>query len=323
MVSLFPIHRPKLGISFRAHALDLVEVRRGWGRTPTVTRVATRPLPAGLLTPNATTSNISDPAMLAKELAALLDGLRDRAVIIDLPMACGTLALHHFETLPSVRTEQEALLRWRLRQEEHLTAPDLTLLWQVFDSTESGKPRVSVLSVAIKPNILAQYHQVCEEAGLIPVSMGWSTFHLLELARVTLATVSEDLYVAHRTAEALIVLGFRQGCPVCLRVKPWRRAAGDLHRELLQTLRYFAQQGPPSQFATARTTPLYVVDETASAQKADPADSPPETWLDTLIVQDQWTVSVTRAEWATVPIAKTGLHPDQPPFGALAGLLAA
>lgn len=322
MLSLFPIHRPKLGISVRAHALDLVEVRRGWGRTPTVTRVATRPLPAGLLTPNATTPNISDSAALAKELAALLDGVRDRAVAIDLPMACGTLALHHFETLPQVRTEQEALLRWRLRQEEHLTAPDLTLLWQVFDSTGSGNPAVSVLSVAIKPSILAQYHQVCEDAELIPVSMGWSTFHLLELARVTLANRTEDVYVAHRTAEALIVLGFRQGCPVCLRVKPCRRAVGDLHRELRQTLRYFAQQGPPSTWTTARTTPLYVVDETASATTAEP-DSPPETWPETWMVQDQWTVSVTRAEWATVPIAKTVSPPDQPPFGALAGLLAA
>lgn len=323
MLSLFPIHRPKLGISFRAHALDLVEVRRGWGRAPTVTRVATRPLPAGLLTPNATTSNISDPATLAKELVALLDGLQDRSVAIDLPMACGTLALHHFETLPSVRTEQEALLRWRLRQDEHLTAPDLTLLWQVFDSTGSGNPAVSVLSIAIKPNTLAQYHQVCEDAGLIPVSMGWSTFHLLELGRVTLANRTEDVYVAHRTAEALIVLGFRQGCPVCLRVKPWRRTTGDLHREVLQTLRYFAQQEAPSQFATARTTPLYVVDETASATTADSPESPPETWPETWMVQEQWTVSVTRADWATVPIATTVFHPDQPPFGALAGVLAA
>lgn len=319
MFSLFPIHRPRLGISIRAHALDLVEVRRGWGRAPTVTRVATRPLPAGLLTPNATIPNISDPATVAKELVALLDGVRDRAVAIDLPMACGTLALHHFERFPAVRTEQEALIRWRLRQEEHLTAPDLALLWQVFDSTESGNPAVSVLSVAIKPSLLAQYHQVCEAAGLIPVSMGWSTFHLLELARLTLSTLSEDVYVAHRTAEALIVLGFRHGCPVCLRVKPWRRAAGDLHSELLQTLRYFAQQGPPSKWTTARTTPLYVVDETASDTTADSLESPPETWR----VQDQWTVSVSRADWATAPIAQTVSHPDQLPFGALAGVLAA
>ena len=323
MVSLFPIHRPKLGISFRAHALDLVEVRRRWRRAPIITRLATRPLPAGLLTPNATTPTISDSTTLAKELVALLDGVRDRAVAIDLPMACGTLALHHFEQLPPVRTEQEALLRWRLRQEEHLTAPDLTLLWQVFDSTGSGNPAVSVLSVAIKPSILAQYHQVCEAAGLIPVSMGWSTFHLLELARLMLSNSSEEAYVAHRTAEALIVLGFRQGCPVCLRVKPWRHTAGDLHREFRQTLRYFAQQGPSSMWTTARTTPLYVVDETTSAQATDSPDSPAETWPDTWMVQDQWTVSVSRAEWATVPIATTVSHPSQPPFGALAGLLAA
>lgn len=321
MFSLFPVHRPKLGISVRAHALDLVEVRRGWGRPPTVTRVATRPLPEGLLTPNATTATISDPAVLAKELIALLDGVRDRAVVIDLPMACGTLALLHFETFPTVRLEQEALLRWRLRQEEHLALPDLTMLWQVFPAPDADSTAISVLLVAIRQSILDQYHRVCEEADLLPVSIGWSTIHLLSLARSAFPGTQEEVFVAHRTAESLIVLAVRKGRPVGLRVKPVRRAHMDLKTELIQTLQYFVKEGAPAQQAAARTTPLYIVEEGDPASASSGPHDQTEIW--TLSHDPSWTVPVHRARWATAPIVSTVAAPVHPPFAALAGVLAA
>lgn len=317
MITFFPIHRPRLGISFRAHALDLVEVRRRWGQQPTVMRVVSRPLPAGLVVPGATQPNLADPAAVGKELSALLDGMRDRAMAIDLPIACGTLALHHFESFPTVRTDQEALLRWRLRQEEHLTASDLRLLWHSFYSPQSGSTGVSVLSVAIRKSVLDQYHHVCEDAALIPVSMGFSTFHVLDLARSVLSGTHEELYVVHRIAEALIVLAFRQGRPVCLRVKPVRRGTVDLKTELLQTLQYFAQQRPSLSHTAARATPLYVLDEVASGTEPGSADSS-EIWT----VHEGWTVSVHRVDWATAPIVSTVPYPMHSPVGALACVLA-
>lgn len=317
MFPLFPIHRPRLGISFRAQALELVEVRRRWRQPPILTRLTNRPLPPGLLTPGASTPNMSDPAALAKELAALLEETRGRAVAIDLPIACGTLALTHFETFPTVRTEQEALLRWRLRQEEHLMAPDLTLLWQSFSSAEPGPSAVAILSVAIRQSLLDQYHRVCEDAELIPVSMGFSTFHVLELARAALTGPQEEVYVAHRSAEALIVLGFRQGRPVLLRVKPLRRVTLDLRTEVLQTIRYFAQDNESRNHTETRTTPLYVVDETASPEPY-PDEHAAERWT----VQEGWTVPVVRAAWATAPIVSSVPISAHLPVGALASVLA-
>jgi len=125
------------------------------------------------------------------------------------------------------------------------------------------------------------------------------------------------VYVAHRTAEALIVLGFRQGRPVCLRVKPVRRGAVDVKRELLQALQYFAQEDPFPNHTEARTTPLYVVEEGAWGTESRAAESA-ETWM----VQDGWTVPVQWATWATVPITSTVPTPAHPPIGALASVLA-
>src|SRR5574337_499375 len=302
MFSLFPIHRPRLGISFRAHTLDLVEVRHRWSRVLAVTRVSTRPLPAGLLVPSETMLNVSDPPALTQELRALLDGGRDRTVAIGLPMACGTLALHHFETFPSLRTEQEALLRWRLRQEEHLTGPDLALRWHTFPSTDPDLTTVSVLSVAIRQSVLDQYHRVCEEADLLPVSMGWSTIHLLELARSAM-TAQDELYVAHRTAEALVVLAFRQGRPVGLRVKPRRRTHADVKTALLQTLWYFSQEDPHRDHGVTHTTPLYLIEEGVAIEHSPSPKDPSEVW--TMSEQPCWTVPVVRAHWATAPIVST------------------
>ena len=318
MLSLFPIHRPRFGVSFRAHALELVEIQRGWRKRPVVTRVATRLLPSGLLTPGADHPTMSDPAAVAKELAALLDGVRDRAVAIDVPMACGTLGLQHFETFPAIRTEQEALLRWRLRQEEHLTAPDLALSWHAVSSTASGSTPVSVVSVASRTSILDQYHHVCEAAALIPVSMGWSTVHLLDLVRATFTGTREEVYVAHRTAEPLIVLGVRQGRPIGLRVKPLRPGGIDLNRELLQTLQYFSQDHPVSNHTAARITPCYVMDETVVASGAGATAHPSDTWM----VQEHWTVPIVRITWSTAPVVSQVPLPDQPPYGALACVLA-
>lgn len=318
MFSLFPIQRPRIGISFRAHALDLVEVRRGWSRVPTVTRLMTRPLPSGWLTPTATTPHISDPAALSKELHTFLEGVHDRAVAIDLPMTSGTLALVHLETFPTVRAEQDALLRWRLRQEEHLTNPDLTLLWQVFPATRPGSTSISVLVVAIRQNILDQYRQVCDNADLLPVSIGFSTLHLLDLARSAILGTEEELYVAHRSAETLIILAFSQGQPVGLRVKPIRRAGIDLKTELIQTLRYFEQGTPQPKTTTSRTTPIYMVEEGAAVSPSAPDMT--EVW--TLSDEPLWTVPVHQVRWAMAPIVSTLPVPEYPPFAALGSVLA-
>lgn len=320
MFSLFPIHRPRLGLSFRAHGLDLIEVHRRWPRPPTVIRVASRALPAGVLAPSATTPNMADPAVVTKELNGLLEGVRDRTLAVDLPMACGTPALLRFETFPTAHAEQEALLHWRLRQEEHLTAPDVTLRWHAVPVGKPPSTAMSVMVVAIRQSILDQYHQVCEAAHLLPVAMGWSTFHLLKLARSAFPTAGH-LYIAHRTAEMLIVLAVQHGRPVRLRVKPIRRTNVDVKTDVLQTLQYFAQADSSGHADVTRTTPLYLVEEGLPQDESLSSHDATEVW--TLSEHLNWTVSVTRARWSTAPIMSMVAAPDHPPFGALAAVLAA
>jgi hypothetical protein len=320
MFSLFPVHRPRIGVSIRARALDLVEVRRRWGRPPIVRRFITRPLPDGLVAPSATALNITDGEAFAKELNALCEPVRDRTVAVDLPMACGTLGLFHFETFPPSPAEQDALLRWRFRQSEHLGATDLHVVSRSFRSSppSTGPGPVAVLAVAIKQGVLAQYREACEAADLLPVSMGFSTLHLIDFYRPTMPK-SDESFFAHRTAEALIVLAFRQGQPAFLRVKPLRRTDVDLERELLLTLRCFDSEFPHAAAETV-TAPLYIVEERVAPLPAAQMASPPEVWTPT--ENSAWTITVTRAHWNTAPVVTRVPAPEHLPFGALAGVVA-
>ncbi|MEQ1793151.1 MAG: hypothetical protein ABL970_03085 [Nitrospira sp.] len=322
MWSLFPVHKPRIGISIRAHRLELVEVRHRWRRPPVVRRLVSRPLPAGLVAPSPTAANLTIYETVVQELRALCEGVRDRTVAVDLPLAAGTFALFHFETFPQSREEQDALVKWRFRQDEHVTATDLHVVSQVFAGQREGNvpAPVSVLAVAIRQSLLSQYHRLCDDAGLLPVSMGFSTLHLLELYRRAMPAHA-DVFFAHRTAEAMIVVALRHGRPSLLRVKPLRRTTVDLKPELLTTLQYFHSQSLHrcSSGNVARTV-LYVLDDTAVARRAE-ASAATEVWTPT--DDPDWAVEMIPVTWSMAPLSSSAVEiPDVPPFGALAGVVA-
>lgn len=324
MHSLFPVHRPRIGVSLRGHALELVEIRRRWRRPPRLHRLASRPLAPGLLTPSFTAPNIADQETFTKELRALLEGVRDRAVAVDLPIASAAVALFGFDACPTSTTEQDALLRWRFRQEEHVAANDLLLVSRIFGPGRPaiGTKAVSVLAVAVRDSVLRQYHQAFETAGLLPVSVGFSTLNLFDCYRAIMPQ-SRELFFAHRTAEALIVLAIQDGRPVFLRTKPVRRSHADMKPELIKTLQYFDSQCP-HEAASEETasSPLYIVDELASLPQATDQMNEPslEVWAPTS--NPHWTVTVARVDWSTAPLATSLAVPEHPPFGVLSGVLA-
>lgn len=85
MSRLFPIHRPRVGISVSASALSLIELHRPWYHTPVIQRTLEHPLPDGLLRPSPTTPHITDVEAFAKELRALTEHLSERTVALSLP----------------------------------------------------------------------------------------------------------------------------------------------------------------------------------------------------------------------------------------------
>jgi hypothetical protein len=86
------------------------------------------------------------------------------------------------EQLPAHPEEQEALIRWRLGQEQLLPLAGAKIVWQGFPSHGAGDERSHVvLVVAIQEAILMQYESLCESVGLLPQEVGVTSFRLFNL----------------------------------------------------------------------------------------------------------------------------------------------
>lgn len=101
---------------------------------------------------------------LPKPITLLLPDLAVRTIV---------LSLDH---LPSRNEELEALIRWRLGQEQRLPLSGTKLIWQIFPASVAGGNSHVVLVVVIQDGILHQYEAVCEAAGLVPREVGVTSF---------------------------------------------------------------------------------------------------------------------------------------------------
>src|SRR5829696_7629099 len=117
MASLFPGHRPSIGISFHSSAIRQVAVRRFPFRVPRIRWARERLLPSGVLVASADVPHITKAECVLGELKTLMRDVRDRTVAICLPDEIATMRLLSFESLPGPQPEKEALIRWRLGQE--------------------------------------------------------------------------------------------------------------------------------------------------------------------------------------------------------------
>ncbi len=281
---VFPVRRPQIGLSISGQRLTLVELRRGWrlGQGQARLRhVAERDLPTGLVRPSATERNLSDIPALAQEVRALLGTSGTLPVALSLPDLCAQVGLFEFETLSQQVAEQANLLRWRFEQDLKVPVPDSRLVHRVFPlphtasaSDQKSSASARVLAVTIRGDILAQYEQLCEQAGLLPVSIGIASLQLFDFCHSVMKS-AEELFFAHRLDDSFSFIAVRHGCPVFLRIKSLRQAQTDLTGELIGTLQFYDDQQLPSpRLSDDRPRPLFFLGsratERAPALRADP-----------------------------------------------------
>lgn len=253
--TLFPVHRPSVGISLRASALSLVGLRRRPFCRAVVVCADTRALASGVLTPAATGSNMADGESLGRELRALAGPRRDRAVAVSLPDDSATIGLFSFETLPMQPAEREAIIRWRFQQEANLRVGNERLFYRSYP----GESSVSVLAAVMDETVLAQYVSALVAANLLAVSIGFETLQLFDVFQGMMQPGPESYFVHH--ADGLLTcIALRDGRPLFMRK---RRVSGQGERvreELIGTLQYFYDRFPRSNGSKSDCSPLYYVE---------------------------------------------------------------
>jgi hypothetical protein len=312
MSLFFPIHRPRVGLSFAERGLALVDLRRGW-RMPSLKRVSERALPAGVIRPSASEPNVTDRDALVKDLRALLQTTSERTVAVCLPGRSCHLAVFPFETLPVRERDREPIVRWRFQHEEQVTLGEARVLHRVFpvkgavpfapgESKSEGQVTAYVLAMAIKRSIVEQYEQVCDQVGLLPVSISCASLQLFDFYR-PLMQQGAELFFVHQAADSMAFFAIRQGVPVFLRTKTCRRELVDVAREIRSTLQFYGDlYRRPGEPQRSGPVPIYMVGDSSWQLTGAEGPSAQAASAETIIAMEEawWQVQAVRPDWTVM-----------------------
>ena len=188
--------RPQRCLKFGTDSIAWAETERNWRGQRRYTCVMS-PLSDGMIKPSPSEENVSDPSALADQIRVLTgSGSVHHAVggtiLSDLPRRIGVLlpdtavraTILHLEQLPVRREERDALIRWRLGQEQLFPLSGAKVLFQVLhDRLKDKGPAHTVLTVAAQESVLKQYESLCESVGLIPQEVGITSLRIFDLWR--------------------------------------------------------------------------------------------------------------------------------------------
>lgn len=226
--------RPRQCLKIGAEALVWGEASRTW-RGRHRYRCVLSPTPPGLVKLSPIDLNLIDRAALEDRLRSLAGPaqrlrLFGRTLISDLPrlitLVLPDLAVRatviQLEQLPARTEEQEALIRWRLGQEQRLPLAGAKLTWQVFPPRQPGEGAYIVLVLAIQETILVQYESACEAVGLLPQEVAVASFRLFDLwlkAAGGWRRLNRDLAWISVADGGLTCFVIHEGRPVFVRTK--------------------------------------------------------------------------------------------------------
>ena len=187
-------NRPQRCLKFGADAVAWAETARDW-RGKRRYRCMMSQLPEGAVKLSPVDQNLSDLSMLESRIRGLAGDGREarmaglsllsdlpRPIVLLLPDAAVRAVVLHLDQIPAKRDERDALIRWRLSQEQLFPLGGAKVVSQVFDGPPGTESRThTVLAVAVQESVLNQYETLCESAGLIPHEVGVTSLRLFEL----------------------------------------------------------------------------------------------------------------------------------------------
>jgi hypothetical protein len=186
--------RPRQCLKIGAQTLAWGEGVRTW-RGRYRYRCVLSPTPTGAIKLSSMDLNLADMSAVESRLRSLVGSSRDirfaghawlsdvpRPIVLLLPDLSVRSTVLQLEQLPAQVEEQEALIRWRMGQEQLLPLAGAKIVWQGFPSQGAGDERShAVVVVAIQEAILKQYESLCESVGLLPQEVGVTSFRLFNL----------------------------------------------------------------------------------------------------------------------------------------------
>jgi hypothetical protein len=243
-MQLFPVQKPSIGLSLTAQAVTSVELSPSlWPlRRRRIRTLKRHDLATELVRLSTDENNISEVTAFARDLTTLIGSRRCASVALSLPNQCAHIALLDFDVLPENPAECASLIRWRLGKDLQIPATDCRVAYRVFGLPAGDKfsdcSKHRILVAAIRNNVLTQYEQACEQAGLLLVEVGIQGLQLFDLSR-SMIPQDDEWFFASFLDDQFFFVAVRQACPFLLRSKPLPKVPGRRQLELIASIQYY------------------------------------------------------------------------------------
>ena len=240
-MKLFPFIRPRTGLYFSTDKFCFGHIQRGLTGLK-LGGYREHFLPPGSIRLSPIEQNIASPEHVLSALHSTRSSTQQpHSVAVCLPDLCARTVVLELASLPKNKTDQKALVEWRLQKELNLSPKPRRVSYQLFGAipsrfsfTRSPSTSVRFLAVTIQNDIIEKYEALCIEAGFIPASMNIAGLAVLNLCRPVMeATVqrhSQEISFVQDTAIFLYIgdWGFslivcQEGQPHFVRVKPLKQ----------------------------------------------------------------------------------------------------
>ncbi len=243
-MQLFPAQKPSIGLSLTAQTVTSVELSPSlWPlRRRRIRALKRHHLATQLVRLSTEENNISEVAAFARDLTTLIGSRRCASVALSLPNQCAHIALLDFDVLPENPTECASLVRWKLEKDLQIPAADCRVAYRAFGLPAGDKlldcSKHRILAAAIRNNVLTQYEQACEQAGLLPVAVGIQGLQLFDLSRAMIRQ-DDEWFFASFLDDQFFFVAIRHACPFLLRSKPLPKAPAHRQLELMASIQYY------------------------------------------------------------------------------------
>lgn len=190
---------PTVAVDIAADGVSAVTAN---GADAAVAGHAQAPLPAGVVTPAATSVNVRDRATAVAAVRDVLGRLprRDHRVSLVVPDSAAKVSILHFESAPARRGDLEKLIRWKVGDAVPFGLDDAQVAWDATAPHGAGRDYVAVV---MRRDVVEEYEAVALAAGVQPGAVAPASFGLLSLARTLAHTATAgagDRLLVHAAA---------------------------------------------------------------------------------------------------------------------------
>lgn len=183
----------------------------------------------------------------SESLKSLVDrsDLNDTSVCLSIPDSAAYTSILTFEELPESLKEREALIKWTVSKNLHISETNLIVDYQVLMSNKDSES-INVLTVAVELNLVSIYEDVLKSANLNVWSVGTRTLHSLPLMEKVAKGLNDYIYLYYGK-DYFTLLIFKNNEIDFVRTKNMS-VVSMISREVSSTLRSYLGSNPDYEY---------------------------------------------------------------------------